>query len=305
MTGSKDVFLCHAGEDKDSVVRPLAERLEAANIACWVDEAEIRWGESLSEKINEGLASSRFVIVVLSQSFLEKSWARRELHAALNQEANTGAVRVLPLLVGDQEERRGILEALPLLNDKRYIPWDGSGEAVEAALEAWLGGEANAHGASSAEVGSMTSPAMPKLKRFATDQEKEHFLRSAFDVVRRYFQQGLQELESTVPDCSSDYEEISRYKFVARVYHQGQELTRCKVWRGGIGPEGIAYAEGFQAIEQDNAYNEQLTVQDEGYGLGLEMLMGGMFADEHEKGPMTAEQAAEALWRRFIKRLEA
>ena len=80
----RDVFLCHAREDRAPVVRPLATALEQAGISCWYDEAEIRWGDSITQKVNDGLGISRYVIVVLSTAFLEKPWPRRELHAALN-----------------------------------------------------------------------------------------------------------------------------------------------------------------------------------------------------------------------------
>ena len=67
---TKDIFLCHAGEDKQQVVRPLAWKLYSGGISCWLDEAEVRWGESIVSKVNEGLNSSRFVIVVLSPYFV-------------------------------------------------------------------------------------------------------------------------------------------------------------------------------------------------------------------------------------------
>jgi hypothetical protein len=97
----RDVFLCHAGEDKRNVVIPLAEAMENQGVKCWVDEGEIKWGDSITQKVNEGLRISQYVIVVLSESFLGKHWPERELYAALNIEASTGKVKVLPLLVGD------------------------------------------------------------------------------------------------------------------------------------------------------------------------------------------------------------
>src|SRR5207237_3845146 len=42
-----DVFVCHAGEDKDSVVRPLALALQEQGLAVWYDEFELRIGDSL------------------------------------------------------------------------------------------------------------------------------------------------------------------------------------------------------------------------------------------------------------------
>jgi len=44
----------------------------------------------------------------------------------LNIEARTGDVKILPILVGSDSEIQGFLDEFPLLNDKRYLVWDGS-----------------------------------------------------------------------------------------------------------------------------------------------------------------------------------
>lgn len=130
----RDVFICHAGEDKKSVVRPLVETLTVGDISAWFDEAEIRWGDSLTGMVNEGLRISRFVVVVLSPAFIGKNWPERELNSALNIEASTGQVKVLPILVGTDSERAAALARYPLLNDKAYLVWDGSGASALEAL---------------------------------------------------------------------------------------------------------------------------------------------------------------------------
>ena len=88
----RDVFICHASEDKTTVVRPLTKALTEQGISCWLDEAEIKWGDSITKKVNEGLSISRFVIVILSQAFLSKNWPERELNAALNIEDRKSVV---------------------------------------------------------------------------------------------------------------------------------------------------------------------------------------------------------------------
>jgi len=50
-----DVFVCHAFEDKEEVVRPLALALRDQNLAVWYDEFELRIGDVLRRKIDEGL----------------------------------------------------------------------------------------------------------------------------------------------------------------------------------------------------------------------------------------------------------
>ena len=108
---AKEVFICHTSADKESIARPLAERLEAVGIAAWIDERKIRWGDSVTDRVNAGLRNSRYVIVILSPAFVDRPWPQRELTTALNQEASSGQNRVLPLLAGDRKEaqrkRRG------------------------------------------------------------------------------------------------------------------------------------------------------------------------------------------------------
>jgi hypothetical protein len=129
-----DVFICHAGPDKRAVVSPIVAALEREGISHWYDSSEVRWGDSLTAKVNEGLRKSRYVLVVLSFSFHGRPWPERELHAALGFEAQTGASRVLPLLVGSDAEIQSTLQRYPLLADKRYLTWSGEPSAVVAEL---------------------------------------------------------------------------------------------------------------------------------------------------------------------------
>lgn len=116
----KDVFLCHASSDKDTYVRPLARELTARGVSFWLDEAEIAWGASITQKINQGLGTSRYVLVFLSQAFLERNWPQTELSNALHREVSSGLVVVLPLMIADPEV---VFQKYPLLRDKNYQEW--------------------------------------------------------------------------------------------------------------------------------------------------------------------------------------
>lgn len=74
-----DVFVSHASEDKELIVRPLVEALELRGINVWYDENNLRLGDSLRRKIDQGLVKSRFGIIVLSKDFINKSWTNYEL----------------------------------------------------------------------------------------------------------------------------------------------------------------------------------------------------------------------------------
>ncbi|HYY49697.1 MAG TPA: TIR domain-containing protein, partial [Nitrososphaeraceae archaeon] len=138
----RDIFICHASEDKSEIVGPIVHALAKSHLTCWYDEAEIDWGDSITEKINEGLTVSRYVLVVLSKNFLSKKYPQRELNAALHSEASFGYVRILPLLVGSTDEKQEILRKFPLISDKRYLSWTGNIEEIVHALESRLSGKA-------------------------------------------------------------------------------------------------------------------------------------------------------------------
>ena len=91
-----DVFISHASEDKDALVRPLAAALQNAGLSVWYDEFELRIGDSLRRKIDKGLASSRFGIVVLSQAFFGRGWPEYELDGLVTR-AVSGEQILLPI----------------------------------------------------------------------------------------------------------------------------------------------------------------------------------------------------------------
>lgn len=91
-----DAFVSHASEDKDEVVRPLAERLTQAGFDIWVDELRLTVGDSLRRSIDNALSRSRFGIVVLSPSFFAKNWPQYELDGLVTREME-GPKVILPI----------------------------------------------------------------------------------------------------------------------------------------------------------------------------------------------------------------
>ena len=83
-----DVFICHASEDKEDFVRPLAKALEAEGLRVWYDEFELTAGDGLLQSIDYGLARSRFGAVVLSHNFFQKSWPKKELDGLAAREGS-------------------------------------------------------------------------------------------------------------------------------------------------------------------------------------------------------------------------
>jgi hypothetical protein len=91
-----DVFISHASEDKESFVRPLASALKNTGLLVWFDETALTVGDSLRGKIDEGLAQSRYGIVVLSPNFFAKRWPQQELDGLVSKEVS-GIKVILPI----------------------------------------------------------------------------------------------------------------------------------------------------------------------------------------------------------------
>jgi len=109
--GSK-VFISHSSKDK-MFATWLGTDLKAAGHSPWFDEWDIRVGESIPQKISEGLKAADFVVVVLSEHAVQSKWVEREWHAKYWSEVEAGRVQVLPVLLRD-------CEIPELLKTKKY-----------------------------------------------------------------------------------------------------------------------------------------------------------------------------------------
>jgi hypothetical protein len=111
-----DVFISHATEDKDEVARPLAEELRRLGLRVWYDEFELKVGDSLRRKIDDGLTRSRFGIVVLSPKFFAKNWPQYELDGLVAKEMQDRRKIILPLW--HRVSKDEVIRYSPNLSDK-------------------------------------------------------------------------------------------------------------------------------------------------------------------------------------------
>ena len=271
MNELKDVFICHASEDKPEIIKPLVAAFEREGISYWCDELEIKWGDSMPDKINEGLRVSRYVIVVISKSFLSKNWPKKELNSSLNIESSTGKVRVLPLVVGTDEVRTEIFQKYPILNDKSYLIWENDVKKIVDALKDCLGRENKISKDDNLviEKSDYDIP-IPKIPKEFPQLDKDRFIRNTFDIIKKYIKKALDKLKEQYSNLDSDLSEINNFKFACSIYQNGDLLNKCKIWIGGpLSEDSIAYSEGSSGYENDSSFNDWLTINDDGFKLGL------------------------------------
>jgi TIR domain len=129
---SWDVFICHASEDKHTVARPLANELSARGLRVWIDESEIRLGDSLRDAIDMGLAHSQFGVVILSVHFFAKDWAKSELDGLITREINDKKI-VLP--VWHKLTPRDVRASSPILAGRFAVSTEEGLPAVARKIE--------------------------------------------------------------------------------------------------------------------------------------------------------------------------
>ena len=68
----RDVFLCHAWDDRRGVAHELSDLLEAAGVSVWFSEKDIVLGQPFLREIDRGLANSRTGIVLVTPALLKR-----------------------------------------------------------------------------------------------------------------------------------------------------------------------------------------------------------------------------------------
>lgn len=83
----RDVFLCHAWDDRKESAKELHDLLESKGVSVWFSEKDVLLGTSLLREIDKGLAKSRVGIVLVTPAFLSRVKAEgiadKELSALL------------------------------------------------------------------------------------------------------------------------------------------------------------------------------------------------------------------------------
>lgn len=106
----RDVFLCHAWDDRQGSARQLHDLLEAQGVRVWFSEKDLGLGVPMMRAIDKGLINSRVGIVLVTPAMLRRlpaeGVADKELSALLRRE------RIVPIIHGTTYEE---LEQVSLL----------------------------------------------------------------------------------------------------------------------------------------------------------------------------------------------
>ncbi|MFL6672800.1 MAG: toll/interleukin-1 receptor domain-containing protein [Massilia sp.] len=110
----RDVFLCHAWDDRKGAAKDLHDLLESRGVSVWFSEKDVVLGTSLLREIDKGLAKSRVGIVLVTPALLSRvrgeGIADKELSALLARDL------LVPIVHGTTYD--ALREVSPLLGSR-------------------------------------------------------------------------------------------------------------------------------------------------------------------------------------------
>lgn len=110
----RDVFLCHAWDDRKGAAKELHDLLQSHGVSVWFSENDVGLGQPLMRTIDKGLANSRVGIVLVTPELLRRlpkeGVADKELSALLARD------RLVPIVHGTTYE--ALREVSPLLGSR-------------------------------------------------------------------------------------------------------------------------------------------------------------------------------------------
>jgi tetratricopeptide (TPR) repeat protein len=283
-----DIFLSHSSKDK-AVVRAIAARLRADKLQVWFDEWELRPGDSIPAKIEEGLEHSRVLVLCMSAHAFGSDWAQLESGTFRFRDPLNKGRRFIPLRL-DETPVRGSLAQFSYIN---WLP-DPQRQEYEKLLAACRPSaeqteERSPNGATSDEEGishpptSLTSPlleskleearraarkhhenALPLWEEVREQAEKESNkaveIRAQLEVALLHLRGGgdLDDVLSILDKCIQDAKSIDLEEQRPRLLQLLGEAHRLK--------RNFDQARGFitSALEHSRALGDKL---DEGWAL--------------------------------------
>ncbi len=311
----------HADEDlRNKLEVHLAMLKREGIISAWHDR-RITAGRELDPAINEHIETAGIILLLVSPEFLDSDYCYEiEMKRALERH-DAREARVIPVILRPCDWLNSPLKRL------RATPQDGKPVVKHASIDdAFLevaqdirAAIAELRRARPAVAPAPPTPSAPKpsegtrgrprssnlgIKRTFTDHERDQFLEESFEYMANYFENSLSELKLRNPQIEGRFRRIDANHFSAAIYLNGRKASGCRLWLGGdFGGYAIYYSSSDEG--RDNSWNEQISVDDDGYNFVLKPMGGLSFGRgrERETG-LTQEGAAEYFWSTLVEPLQ-
>ncbi|MGO7686066.1 toll/interleukin-1 receptor domain-containing protein [Rhizobium ruizarguesonis] len=252
-------------------------------------------------------------IMVLSPDYLRSDFAAPEWAAAFRSDPQGLKQKLLPIMVKECEPQ-GVLSSIVYL-PVHNLPEDKVRSAILNALEQKRGKPAVApvfpgtltrqepsfpRAAAAARIQQNGGIALPKIMTKPTDLQKRTFVRQSFETIKELFQANADAATRREPRLHFDIDLRTSAEFRVQLFVDGNLKNGCRISIGGLHQENaIGYGEGRYL--SDGSFNEHLTVT-ENHELFFSATMASFMRGSTplDVKRLTAEQAGEYLWGRFV-----
>jgi len=138
---------------------------------------------------------------------------------------------------------------------------------------------------------------MPKVKREFSDRDRIQFMETGFREIHDFMKAALDRLAQKEQDIQTDFRDITSVHFACRVYRHGDLVSQCKIWIGRqLGSMGIYYAGDDVETPVYNAFNDWLTLEDDGHALFFKASGFAVSFRGQEASKLSAQNAGVHFW---------
>jgi hypothetical protein len=280
-------------------------------ITAWYDR-EILAGDDFGHEISSNLRDSDIFLALVSPDFLASKYCYElEMENALKRH-DDGTLRIIPIILEPCDWKSsplGKLKALPK-EGKPISTWTNENVAyLDVVTELRRLSESRALG----QVANTTRSTKPegsqptqqsrryRIKKDFDSIDRDQFRRRAFAVIKDYFRRSVDELNAIGDPIRSHFEEMSGAAFYCTVLNKAARNKEAHITvRSGdddsFNMDAIVYS--FSKRERNSA-NGFIHVEADEYDLYLKSDGFGVRRTQ-DSDRMSAEEAADGLWREFI-----
>lgn len=291
-----DVALSFAGENRN-YAEELAGILKQNSVKVFYDNFELSnlWGKNLYDHLSEIYSKkARFCVMFLSKEYAEKSWTTLERQNAQARAFKENQEYILPIKI-DDTEIPGIPSTIGYLDLRRI-----SIEVIARSLLKKLG----INKIDVVKEEGNDDLILPQIKKEFSDLDKDKFIKESYVVIKDYFIKASKNLETKIAGAKIELDDITKYKFVTKIYLNGKLMNQCKIWIGGMmSGNSISYSEGQFDIHQDSSLNDSLSIKTDENSIYLVPLGTSFFSNTKIPEKASPQDASKYYWQRFINPL--
>jgi len=240
------VFFSYAHEDealRDQLEKHLTLLTREGAIETWHDR-RIGPGGAIDREIDSALETADIILLLVSSDFLASDYCHDiEMRRALERHAE-GLAQVIPVILRPCDWHSAAFGHL------NAVPRDGKPVTQHRSLDEGFVDVARAIrraarrpsspygvGTSPKLVSPATNEPRPnrssnlRIPRSFTDRDRDHFFDEALQYIADFFESSLRELHARNPEVETRFRRIDADRFEAVVYVNGEERSRCGIWR--------------------------------------------------------------------------